>query len=181
MDNLILLIIALGVVAVFALGIILVQYRHIRDLTKPRYGFLGKPLYSMAVVAFMLGSVGIVFYGSANLPSGGEFVGSEIDANKFFIDYSLSSFDEESYEITLKAVPVVLGTEWGFRDESKVDIDWKLTNRETNETTQFNESGLTVSQQGGITLKLKRGENYLITAKSHFLDRNWSTEIGVNF
>lgn len=181
MDNILLLVIALGLVAVVALAIILAQYRHIRELTKPRYGFLGKPLYSLAVMVMMASSVGVVFYGSQSLPPGREFVGSEIDANQFFIDYSLISFDAEEYNVQLKGIPVVQGSEWGFRDSRELDIRWKIVNTETSEVTEISESGLSATNQGGISVKLLRGGRYQVTATTNFLGQNKLAEIGINF
>ncbi len=149
----------------FLVGVVIWQRNRIKELQRPKYGFLGKPL--MAVVATLVLGVGLV--GGVYLTqqeSVDPRTSADLDLN-IAIEKELKGEGERvnSYVYALEAVPEVDGVPYGETSEDKFNIYWNILG-----PIKISESeiGVTSENPSGIEVELKEGTykvNVLIVYK----------------
>jgi hypothetical protein len=153
------------IIGVVLIGIIILQNRKIREMQKPKYGFLGKPLNAFILMAILLGGVGFVYYSTNS---------NEND----FVDVSADSELEASIIVTqvdvanriykFNLVPAIDSKEWGGNNIYKFDVQWTVSN---GEVYQAIENDLSNQNLGGVTLTLKPG-TYKVSATVFIDDKS---------
>lgn len=159
------------IVGAVLIGIIVMQNRRIKEMQKPKYGFLGKPLNAFILLAIMLGGIGFVYYATNNTST--EFVDvsadSELDAT-----IVVTQVDSVNRVYQFNVIPSIDGNEWGGNSIYEFDVQWTISNGEVYQTI---ESGVSSQNTGGVRLTLKPG-TYDVTANVFIDDK--STEATLN-
>ena len=161
------------IVGVVLIGIIILQNRKIREMQKPKYGFLGKPLNAFILMAILLGGVGFVYYSTNNNQNN-------------FVDVSADSELEASIIVTqvdvanriykFNLVPAIDSKEWGGDNIYKFDVQWTVSN---GEVYQAIENDISSQNLGGVTLTLKPG-TYKVSATVFIDDKNEEVTLNPN-
>jgi len=169
--------VGIAVFAVISLFTIFYYISHllsrIRRLETPKYGFLGKPLFTLVGMLVMVAGLGFFSYSFTQQQN------FQIQAEKV-VTAQLAAKVIESGDTTslveISTVPHVDGLPWGGNVSNKFDIYWNLTGAEIKEKFEFSK---TLEQPSGYTTFLKRGE-YTVKAlivfegKSYSFSRNLS-------
>jgi len=163
--------IALIVVVVLLSIVIINQNNKIKEMQRPKYGFLGKPIYAVLLIVFSVGGFGLVYYG-ANKPLDVQQTEANRQVEVTIRAFSLSA-GSDTYSITL--IPLINGKAWGNDNTNKFDIYWTITN--TTVTTEV-ELGRILYSQGGLIKKLAKGVNK-IKATVFFDGQSYDKEIQV--
>jgi hypothetical protein len=110
------------VILVGMIAIIVWQQMRIKKMRvseTPKYGFLGKPLYSVLALAVLAGGVGLTWY---NLTHGTEQVtvqaGETVEVE---IVYNCNN-TETGKQLLLNAVPNYKGADWGGQSTYSFDV-----------------------------------------------------------
>jgi len=168
-----LLAIALIVVVVLLALVIINQSNKIKKMSRPKYGFLGKPLYAFGLIAFTFGTFGLIFY-SANKP-----VDVQQTSADRRIDITIKAFalgaNTNNYSISI--TPLIDGNLWGGNNNYKFDVYWTIVN--SNGVISDAELGLNLYKQGGIFKKLPIGKN-TIKATIFFNNKTYEKQIDLN-
>lgn len=161
------------IVGVVLVGIIILQNRKIREMQKPKYGFLGKPLNAFILMAILFGGVGFVYYTTNN-------------SQNNFVDVSADSELEASIIVTqvevanrvykFNVVPAIDSKEWGGNNIYKFDVQWTVAN---GEVYQAIENDISSQNLGGVTLTLKPG-TYKVSATIFIDDKNEEVTLNPN-
>lgn len=122
---LIFLIIALvTVVGLFAA--LIIQSKRVKDLqeaARPKYGFLGKPLMAMVLLAGMFGAI-LVTYNAVFAPTDSPIVNADKNLTIEIQTQVIVNIDREVI-VEFSALPSVEGVLWGEQGD-KFDIYWKI-------------------------------------------------------
>lgn len=161
------------IVGVVLVGIIILQNKKIREMQKPKYGFLGKPLNAFILMAILFGGVGFVYYTTNN-------------SQNNFVDVSADSELEASIIVTqvevanrvykFNVVPAIDSKEWGGNNIYKFDVQWTVAN---GEVYQAIENDISSQNLGGVTLTLKPG-TYKVSATIFIDDKNEEVTLNPN-
>jgi hypothetical protein len=125
---------------------------------KPKYGFLGKPLYSFMAMFMLASAIGIGFLSSQG--SGTNV--TDVSANKkmeITITYKVERSTPAGLVVRFAAVPTINQQPWGASAAETFDFFWKIKGIQN-----FSESELsrTLSAPSGFTKTLPKG-TYKIT------------------
>lgn len=117
-------IIGVVLIVIIALLIIVIinQQKQINRL-KPRYGFLGKPLYLMVMSLFTVGTLGLVYY-STTQPVQVNQTNADVEVI-LSINAEPRGDSAREYKITLS--PLLSGLAWGANDANKFNIYWTIS------------------------------------------------------
>ncbi|MDQ6985494.1 MAG: hypothetical protein Q9M91_04820 [Candidatus Dojkabacteria bacterium] len=142
-----------AILIIVLISIVILQNRKIKDLKRPKYGFLGKPLGLIAFAA-LIGAGSITLYVGQNSDST-DIV--EINANsEFSIKIDSKLIDKNTNLYILSATPLVEDIEWGGDQNFKLDISWVIEN--TRVSTEF-EYEISPSNPSNLEINLKPGTN----------------------
>ncbi|MBL8014953.1 MAG: hypothetical protein JNK26_02080 [Candidatus Doudnabacteria bacterium] len=172
-------IIVIANIFVFGTLIMLVlrQRNHIQQLEddlKPRYGFLGKPLFTSLAVALMLGSFGLTYLIKQNSP---DVSVTEEKRVEITIDYEVVADLGVKKDVKFKVIPKVDGKEWADDQTALFDAYWSFSGPEV--FSEF-ESKLNEKDPGGFRRVLAEGD-YRIRIDIVYLGKTWSKEFNLNF
>jgi hypothetical protein len=129
------------------------QHRQIVELQRPKYGFLGKPIYSLVAVLFVIGIVGIVFRPSA--PDNGIDVSQNYKI-KLEIKQAVIDQDDTLARVRFTMIPLVNGLTWGYATDS-FSPEWTITNLVTGKVIEDREAKLSMANPGGLLVDLPLG------------------------
>lgn len=167
-------------IAVFSVlvGIVLRQRNHIsllEDELKPRYGFLGKPIYSLMVVALMLGGFGVTFLVKQNVTDNSV---SEEKMLEIKVTADVISTQDNAVKVKFKAIPWVDGVEWGGDQTTNVfSFYWSITGPQ--DVSEF-ESKISRTNPSGFELTLLPGA-YDVRVDAVYLGKTWSKKFSFQF
>ncbi len=135
--------------------LVIQQNRKIRNLTTPKFGFLGKPLVIFAVGFFALGGIFGVLTINRGTDSGGVSVGDE-ETELIEIQIDIVPINQAGNLYRLNATPIVNGYPWANSLTREFDVTWTFTNltpitRIENNLTQNFPGGVLFTFQKGIT------------------------------
>ncbi len=154
------------IVCTVLISIIIIQAKKISSLSKPRYGFLGKPLALVITLGIAAFAVGITFY--VNKPAQIDDINADIK-----VELNINSEKIEKLIYQLSAVAIIDGKEWqGY----SFDIIWTIKNQDMNTYFEYN---LSRENNGGITVTLQKGEN-IIKASTFFEGKLVEEEIVIS-
>jgi hypothetical protein len=157
-------------IAIVVMGLMIIrQRRQLNELQRPRYGFLGKPLYSFAAMLIIVGGFGVTFY-SVFQNQGG----TQVSADKNIlvrIEYKQVSIIGNTGRYKFNFIPNVDNVDWG-KDKELFEVAWKITNLATNEVKIATESNLSNIKPGGLVYDLPRGR-YKVEALTTYQNKNW--------
>ncbi len=152
------IVLPVGLVLSILIGMVILQRRKITQLqeaVRPKYGFLGKPLYSLMAIAILAGGFGFsVFTNQSNT----DIVDTGATrAVKAIVYVETLEARGAEYLVSFKVTPVVNDKEWGIPTD-EYDAFWKVTGPE-----EFSEVELTLSleEPSGFTKLIAPG-NYEI-------------------
>ncbi len=168
---------ALSVISIF-LGITVTRQRQqIAVLTAPprrRYGFLGKPLYAVVVVALFVGVIGFTYYANQNVQN----VTVSADTNvAIAIKTQVLGTTAQGNQVQISVVPSVDGVEWGGSHGPSFDAFWTAVGPSGFSQVEL---GLTQSNSGGF-IKVLRSGSYQITVDIVVANRRFNKTVSVNF
>lgn len=160
-----------GFFAVAALTIVVViqqrRITHLQELTRPRYGFLGKPLLSVALALAMVGGLVITYQATRNIDN----VVVNADKNvEIRFQIQTTPVLPTSYKVDFAIVPSVDGVEWGKESADQFDIYWSVTGAESFENLELGKSRANVS---GFTRFLNSGR-YDITVDVVYANKRFT-------
>lgn len=161
------------IVGVVLVGIIILQNRKIREMQKPKYGFLGKPLNAFILMAILFGGVGFVYYTTNN--SQNNFVDVSADS-ELEASIIVTQVDVANRVYKFNVVPAIDSKEWGGNNIYKFDVQWTVAN---GEVYQAIENDLSSQNLGGVTLTLKPG-TYKVSATIFIDDKNEEVTLNPN-
>lgn len=148
--------------------------RQVKEYQRPKFGFLGKPLYPLLTVV-VLGSS--LFY--LNFQFSEQKV-IEIQASKNVeAEISaeiISGSDNTTVNLAFSAIPEVEDTPWGNSEDS-FDLIWKIKGVETIEMIELSRSA---SKPSGFTKALPRG-SYNIQLVVLYQDKSYEFHKEVTF
>lgn len=154
------------IVMVVLVGVVLIQNRRIREMQKPKFGFLGKPLNAFVVLAVMLGGLGFVYYNTTTRTN--EFTDVSADSS-VELSIVITQVDRANRIYKLNAIPIVDNIEWGGEANNySFDIRWTISNSDVYSRI---EEDLSFNNRGGIELNLTKGE-YTVSAITYFGPNN---------
>lgn len=134
----------------------------------PKYGFLGKPLYSM--FAFALVSGGLVF---AMYTSNRDATPDDALAGiEFRVEIQSFELNAENKEYALNILPYANNELWG---SFSYDVYWTFINPDKTITTVV-ETNLNKGDLGGVTKRMQLGKT-LVKVNAFVENKNVSTEI----
>ena len=146
------LLLLIGILAILLMVISLIK--KVRSLETPKYGFLGKPLYTLVSLALM----GLtVYFVSYNFIQPNNF---DIKAEKnVSVQFVINKVKETSLETTVdfKLLPTIDNVLWGPTG-TKLDIYWNVTG--PMKFDEF-ELGKNASNPSGFQKVLKKGKYQL--------------------
>lgn len=148
-------IIGLVLIVVVALLLVVVinQRKQIQSL-KPKYGFLGKPLYVMILSFFSVGTLGLVYY-STNQPIQVEQTNANVEVVLSINVEPTENLREYKFRLT----PILSGIAWGANDANKFNVYWTIT--AGSSVVSENEIDRSFTNSGGFTKKLQVGTNVI--------------------
>lgn len=159
------LLIIVLIAAIVLVVVVIIQRRRINEMQRPKYGFLGKPLNSLLLLTFLIGGVGFFYYASnmrdnefTNVSASSELSGSII----------ITEIDSSTRTYRFNVIPTIDNIEWGMTSSYSFDVQWTVAN---GDIYQSIETGLNLSNIGGLTLNLQRG-TYQVTATVFVGDRS---------
>lgn len=126
--------------------------RRIRSLETPKYGFLGKPLYTLVLMLVMVGGLGFFGYSFTQQQD------FQISAKKVItsqIGAEVVSEQASTVTVHFSATPYINGTAWGGNDTDSFDIYWNI--RGPQAIDRF-EVARTRVNPGGFNTTLPKGE-----------------------
>lgn len=136
---------------------LIVRQRKLEKEAKPKYGFLGKALYSIMLVLFLGGAI-VVGIMSINDK---EVINIEAKKNLTADIISNVLIEEDRYvHVSLKTAPIVEGKTWGPIG-SKFTMYWTLNNADGDNFTYI-ESDKSNEDVSGIQVYIPKG-SYKIT------------------
>lgn len=143
---------------------------HLEAKLRPKYGFLGKPLYSIFGVMVLIGGFAVSYYAGSNIAP----VQTLADKNvQVIINTRLGSRENGLTSVTFGMIPVVDNGQWGtVEDEYVFDVFWTITGPQTISQPEIS---LTRLSPGGFVKRLPSG-TYSVKVVLVFDDRNWTQE-----
>lgn len=156
-------------------GVVLRQQRKIKDITTPRYGFLGKPV-AVVVASLMVGLVGFTFY--LGVPPREPEGVSVSDDTQLSLNISYTLLDRDRSIYVLNVTPLLDNEPWGLSNEHTFSIEWSITKDDTYTFTKRQEN-VTQETYHGLLESLDSGK-YRIRARVLFNNLEASSEIGIN-
>jgi len=155
-----------GIVSLVSIFYVIVKLvSRIRSLQKPKYGFLGKPLYALVLIAM----AGTMTYFSASFSNQPDF---QIQASRTVtadIMTELQATQNGTALVTFEAVPYVDGIPY-YGDTGVFDILWNISG--PNRIDKF-EYGKTRADRSGFTESLQSG-TYEVRAVVVYEDRSYT-------
>lgn len=152
----VIVVIAAIVMIVVLVAVIIWQNNKIKEIQKPRFGFLGKPLYAVIAIFLTVGSFGVVYYG-LNRPTQIQQTSANVNVVLTIKAFALNTVTND-YSISV--IPILDGIMWGGDSKNSFDAYWTISNT-NNPTISITEAepGLNITNTGGIIEKLSRGIN----------------------
>jgi len=135
------------IIGLFVLGLALIIVyisrleKKAKYYEKPKYGFLGKPIYPVVVVALLLGSIAVI---NLSLPQNKVVnIRAEkvVEAN---ITGTIIGVSKEKQIIEFKLEPYVDNSVWGS-DTDTFDILWNVRGKESFDMFEFEKSRVNIS------------------------------------
>ena len=138
------------------------QSQQLKELQKPKYGFLGKPLYSFVAILMMFGVVS-ASYIFTPIDNTNQFVTYVLPASEIQFELEAEEViaDEPNIGYRFNIVPVVDEIAWGGLN-IEFDVLWEVT-REAELFHEYLETGINDRNPGGFELSFPRG-SYSATA-----------------
>jgi hypothetical protein len=111
--------------------------KRLKDKEKPKYGFLGKPLYQSIIIIALTGAIGFTSY-QATFNQGPDFSAAEEEIN---VDFTTSVIrdNQNSELVRFEVVPIINDQEWGSNPNDTFDIYLNI-NGEENITKIFTDA-----------------------------------------
>lgn len=149
-------VIAIMLITIVALTVMVVsQKRELDELKKPKFGFLGKSLYSLVIGVALVGITSNFVSLDDNVPRDTDVSNNieyVVNIEKFIGEQDIDG----KYSVELRAIPIDEARPYGL---SPYKIYWKIYNNEGNLEKEYFESNITFDSPGGVDLKLYPG-NY---------------------
>jgi hypothetical protein len=160
------------IVIIVLLGISVSLYKQNKMLRTPRFGFLGKPLYVIALV-IMLGGIFVV---TKNIDlSGFNTINADREVTSD-IQVSVISTTDSTAVVKFNLVPRVGQLEWGNAGD-EFQVYWTINGVE-NEA--YIENIISKSNPGGFSKELRRGK-YEIKTVVVFQGKSYTTSKSLSF
>ncbi len=155
---------------IIALVIIILKQRRqieqIEEQSKPRFGFLGKPLYSALVVAIMVGGFAVTFYAQKQIK---EFDVSADIKLTMQINFATSGTGE-SRNVEFTVVPIVDDVPWGKPGVGNFNVFWTISGEQEFYEVEV---GLNEAEAGGFSRAMRVGE-YEVRVDIVYIGKNWT-------
>lgn len=167
------IILGLSITIIVLLSLVIyLQSKKIKDLERPRYGFLGKPLSILIIVGVLSGSIGFALFVNT------EDVGTDVISADRELSISISYLKEQTDVYVLKATPIIDGVSWDNDPSLNFDIFWTIKNEE-GEVYELVETQVSQLEPSSITVQLDKGSNE-ITSKIVLKSRLVKQEITID-
>lgn len=135
--------------------VVLFQNSRIKELTEPKFGFLGKPINVGIFTVFILGSFSLMLFWSGNKTSDSNIVNVS-DGISINLDYKTD--DEGSYIFTL--TPIIDGKSFGADENLTFNVLWSI---EGDSLITFSEEEISLNKKSNYRVTLEEG-TYKVSA-----------------
>ncbi len=106
---------------IFLSFVVVRLFKKVKDLSKVRYGFGGKPIFSFFIIIITIIAIPLTYYASQNSIETIKLANAEKDVVvKFYKEKKTKSI----YSVSFMAIPTINGEYW--RDK-EYEIKWKVT------------------------------------------------------
>lgn len=146
------------------------QNRRYQEATTPKFGFLGKPLYTFFAFALFAGGIGFAWFVSNQ----GGTIGDSLAGDRITVQIDAAVINPSTRNYQFRVTPTANGTLWG---PYTYDAYWNFENADGTTSTAL-ENGLTKDNIGGVVKKLPSGVNK-IKVNVFVEDKNVTDEIEV--
>lgn len=109
---------------IFLSGFSLYLYRKVKDMSKMRYGFGGKPIFSILLVLGIALAIPLTYKASQTTIDYVKYASAKKDVLIEIVD---TKIDEDLYEVSFIAIPRIDGESW---KDKNFDIRWKISGAE---------------------------------------------------
>lgn len=168
-DVLRIIIVSLLVLLVILLAIVGLLIRRIKRITKVRYGFGGKPLFSLLLVLGIAIAIPLTLRASLNTV---DYVNMATAEKEIIVNIHEISREEERYEVAFMAVPRINGVSWKDRSysitwivEGPISFQKEEDNRSSERPSYFVKELIAGTYNLKVTVK---GENFDLTQEESF-------------
>jgi amino acid transporter len=115
------IIVVISIAIIFFLGAVIIYlYRKIKDLTKMRYGFGGKPIFSLLIVLCVIVTIPLTFYASQKSIETVKIARAQKDV---LVEIQSVKLYDDVYSVAFMAVPTIDGEPWQGKE---YDITWQV-------------------------------------------------------
>jgi hypothetical protein len=146
------------------------QNKRYQQAIAPKFGFMGKPLYSFLAFALFAGGISFALFVSNQDGT----IGDSLAGNRITVEIDAAVINPSTRSYQFRVTPTASGTEWG---PYTYDVYWNFENADGTTTTAL-ENGLTKDNIGGVVKKLPSGVNK-IKVNVFVEDKNVTDEIEV--
>lgn len=144
------------IIIVLLVAVIYLQNKRIKDLQKPKYGFLGKPLSALVITGLLAGSVGFALFANQQDAST-----EQISADSE-LSVSISFVKESNRTYVFRAIPIIDGVSWSNDPTIAFDIFWNIEH--DDEQIELIEQQVSQLDPSELTVQLDAGTN-TVTAR----------------
>jgi hypothetical protein len=170
--NALLISIFVGVVVILSLiTVVVILFRQNQYLKRPKFGFLGKPLYMIVLVVVTVSSIYFVNTRTTNPTDITANIEVAIDFNSQVISSNINTVS-----VKLSSLPKINNVAWGKLEEP-ITLYWNIKGPK-NYT--FIEYELTPTNRGGIIKDIEKGE-YQIDLLMIYKGKSYNTTKKISF
>lgn len=165
----------LFLIIILLLVVVFLQQKKIQNLSRPKYGFLGKPLIVLIATGVGFSMLGISMLNTNNKNIGDISV-SEITPQDFlnYLQISYKKIDESKYSFI--ATPIINGLVWKDKDYL-FNIEWEINTKDSIKRTIL--QTMNYYENKGIEINLTKGKT-IIKAKTIYQDVNLEGELEID-
>lgn len=140
---------------------------------KPKYGFLGKPLFSMFAMLLLVGGFGVTYFASQSFPDSSVSDGTKVDLELVIEPGALTTAGRE---VSFHVIPSIDGIRWGGAKVYKFDAYWTITGVKVYSEPDLD---LTIDKTGGFKKVLPLGI-YKVKVDVVYGGKTWTKTVDVN-
>jgi len=160
-------ILALFVLAIFVFLTITIiyLYKRVKYLTKVRYGFGGKPLFSLLIVFGIIAAIPLTFYSAQRSV---DYVNLALAEKDAIIQVDIIDREDDFYLVSFLAVPIINDTAWG---DDEYTITWDIQGNSTFRKVEMNRSKDRPSYFAYKIIKGTYNINIIIESQNFYMEK----------
>ncbi len=153
-------------IIVFLIIAIIYLYKKIKYLTKVRYGFGGKPLFSLLIVFGVMVAIPLTYYSAQQSVN---YVNLALGKKDAIIKISIIEREEEVCLVSFLAIPTIDGESWG---NNEFTITWDIQGVSDYKKTEVDRDKENPSYFSVKMLKGTYNIHIVIEGKNFYLEKD---------